>query len=84
MRASSWGLLSAKFEVWQALIFDDLSLHPFTRSNVSWCTAEAGVGAGRVVQALMAVLVVAVFDERLELSLEVTNDGQGQCQLHAC
>jgi len=76
--ASSWGLLSAKFEVWQALIFDDLSLHPFTRSNVSWCTAEAGVGAGRVVQALMAVLVVAVFDERLELSLEVTNDSQAQ------
>ena len=56
----------------QAPIFDGLSLDPFTLFDDGWCPAEVGIGGRHVVQALVVALVIVVFDEGLDLGLEVT------------
>ena len=55
----------------QAAMFDGLSLDPFTLFDDGFGPAEVGVGRRHIVQAFVIALVVIVFDERLDLDLEI-------------
>ena len=64
-------MLGGELAVLQAPMFDGLSLDPFALFDDGFCPAEVGVGGRHVGQALVVALVVIVFDEGLDLGLEV-------------
>ena len=64
-------MLGGKLAVLQSLMFDGLSLDPFTLFDDGQGPAEVGVGGRHVVQALVITLVVVMLDERIDLGLEV-------------
>ncbi len=64
-------MLGGELAVLQAPMFDSLSLDPFALFDDGWSPAEVGVGGRHVFQALVVTLVVVVFDEGLDLGLEV-------------
>ena len=56
----------------QAPILDCFSFDPFSLFDDGIGPAEVGVGGRHIVQALMVTLVVVMFDERLDLVLQVS------------
>ncbi len=55
----------------QAPFLDCLSFYPFSSLDDGGGSAEVGIGRCNVVYALMVTLVVVVFDERLDLRLQI-------------
>ncbi len=55
----------------QAPMLDGLSFDPFTLFDDGWCPADVGVGGRHVAQAFVVTSVIVVFDEGLDLGLEV-------------
>ena len=55
----------------QAPMFDGLSLDPFALFDDGGCLAEVGIGGCHVVEALVVAAVIVMFDERLDLLLEI-------------
>ena len=56
----------------QAPMLDGFSFDPFSLFNDGIGPTEVGVGRRHIVQALMVTLVVIMFDERLDLVLQVS------------
>ncbi len=55
----------------QAPLLDGFAFDPFSLLDDGFCPAEVGVGRCDVFQALVIALVVVMFDERLDLSLQI-------------
>ena len=56
----------------QAPMFDGLSFDPFSAFDDGFGPAEVGVCRRHVAEAFVVTLVVLVFEERLDLDLEIT------------
>lgn len=65
-------MLGGKLAVLQAPMFDGLPFNPFVLLDDGRGPAEVGVCGRHVVQAFVIAPVVVVFDEGLDLGLEVT------------